>query len=92
MWVVLADGDVLLIGPGSYPGFTIQDRSLSVFAADGAAVEIEGAVQILDLALQRTVVIAGLTIAATTTTASGRSPAAGFFIWATSLRPRLSRR
>lgn len=39
------DGDVLLVGEGSYPGFTIDGKNLSIFAAPpGAPVTVSGRV------------------------------------------------
>lgn len=53
------DGDVLLVGPGSSPGFTIDGKSLYVFAA-GSAARIDGTVVIRNLAASGTVVLSGL--------------------------------
>jgi hypothetical protein len=57
-----SEGDTLLVAQGTYPGFTIQDRSISIFAAPGGQVVIEGQVRVTGLAAQRSVLIAGLEI------------------------------
>ena len=55
------DGDVLLVGAGTYPGFEIAAKALSVFGvpAGGLGVTIAGNVEIEDLAAG-TVVVSGL--------------------------------
>ena len=57
-----SDGDVLLVAKGTYPGFTIHDRSVSIVAATGAKVVIEGQVRVTKLAAQRVVVLGGLEV------------------------------
>ncbi|MCC7013884.1 MAG: hypothetical protein IT454_15105 [Planctomycetes bacterium] len=42
-------GDVLLIAPGSYPSFTIDGKSLNVFALPGDAVHVDGTITITNI-------------------------------------------
>ncbi len=57
------DGDVLLVGAGTYPGFTIDDKSLSVIAASSAqGVDVNTGCSIVNLAGHRAVLLAGLRI------------------------------
>jgi hypothetical protein len=57
-----SDGDVLLVANGTYQGFTIHDRSISIFPAPGAQVVIAGQVRVTGLAAHRSVVLAGLDV------------------------------
>ena len=45
-----ADGDLILVKPGSYVQFAINERSLTVFAKQPGSVSIAGAVRIMNLA------------------------------------------
>jgi hypothetical protein len=54
------DGDTILVAQGSYDGFTIDNKTLSIVAVPSHDVEIEGTVQILDLALERKVLLSNL--------------------------------
>ncbi|MCC7173208.1 MAG: hypothetical protein IT459_22355, partial [Planctomycetes bacterium] len=54
------DGAALLVGPGSYSGFTISDKSLSIFALPGATVVVDGSIRVTSLAASRRVVLDGL--------------------------------
>ncbi|HTF89573.1 MAG TPA: right-handed parallel beta-helix repeat-containing protein [Planctomycetota bacterium] len=56
------DGDVLLVRSGSYPGFTIDNRSLSVIADVGALPKLNSTVVVRNLGANRTVLLAGLSI------------------------------
>ncbi len=56
------DGDVLLVEPGTYTGFTIDDKALSVIALPGPAVNVNSACQVINLAFDRTVLLAGLKV------------------------------
>ncbi|MBI5433535.1 MAG: hypothetical protein HZA52_11960 [Planctomycetes bacterium] len=54
------DGATLLVGPGSYSGFTIADKSLAIFALPGATVVVDGSIRVSSLAASRRVVLDGL--------------------------------
>lgn len=56
-----ADGDTILVRGGGYAGFSIVDRSLNVVADAGASVSVSGAVRVLDLSIEKDVLLAGLT-------------------------------
>src|SRR5262245_20900114 len=55
---------VILVGEGSYPGFSIQDRTLSIFAVPGATVDVEH-ISISGIAADQDVVVSGLSVSAT---------------------------
>jgi hypothetical protein len=57
-----ADGDVLLVAEGSYSGFAIDGKALSLVALPGAVVDIAGGVAIRNLAAEQTALISGLNI------------------------------
>ncbi len=59
------DGDVLLVGAGTYPAFTIAAHALSIFAAPNSLAQVNGNVQITNLAASQTVVLSGLHITST---------------------------
>lgn len=59
---VAGDGDVLLIKSGSYSGFIIQNKALTVVADLGAAAYVAGAVRVDALQATRTVIVAGLAV------------------------------
>ena len=54
------DGDVILVGGGTYPGFTITAKSVSIHAVPGADVAVVSPVAIASLAADQTVVLAGI--------------------------------
>ncbi len=54
------DGDALLVAGGNYGGFTIVNKSLAVFAAPHATVQLDGPIEVLDLSSSRFVVLDGL--------------------------------
>lgn len=56
---VAPDGAVLLVGAGTYPGFSIAGKSLSVFGVPGATVSVQGGVDVSADA-GKTVVLGGL--------------------------------
>lgn len=56
-----SDGDIVLLAPGGYPGFTIDAKSL-VVVADGAGVVIEGSVAVHSLGESQFVALQGLSI------------------------------
>jgi predicted outer membrane repeat protein len=56
------DGDVLLVGSGSYDGFTISGKSLWVIEAPGSTVKILRTVTIENLASTQAVLLSGLDI------------------------------
>lgn len=60
-----ADGDILIVGSGAYPGFTIDNKSLSVFAAPGASVQVQGTCEVRNLGPNRRVALVGLSASAT---------------------------
>lgn len=53
------DGDVVLVKAGTYPGFTLAGRSVSVVADAGASVTIDGAIRVRNCVAP--VLLAGLT-------------------------------
>ena len=55
------DGAVLLVGEGTYSGFDVAGKSLSIFGAPGAAVSVQGTV-VVSADAGRTVVIRGLSV------------------------------
>lgn len=57
------DGDILLIGKGSYTGFRITDKSLAIFALEAGTVLVNGEVAVADLSDHRAVVLSGLSSA-----------------------------
>ena len=58
------DGDVLLVKSGTYPGFAIGSKGISVVADTGAIVAVEGAVTVDGVPPGLSAVIAGLEIRA----------------------------
>jgi hypothetical protein len=56
------DGDAILVEPGSYSGFTIQDKDLRVIGRGPAPVLVQGGVVVQSLAASRAVVLANLDI------------------------------
>lgn len=60
-----AAGDMLLVRAGTYPGFSINAKALTVAAEPGAAVSIDGLVVVRDLANGADVLLTGLEIDAT---------------------------
>ena len=57
------DGDVLLASRGTYQGFTIDGKALSVFAAPAnAVVKIVGPVRVSNLAADQDVILVGLDV------------------------------
>ncbi|MFN0243154.1 MAG: hypothetical protein ACKVWV_09715 [Planctomycetota bacterium] len=55
-----SDGDTILVKSGSYPGFEVIDKALTITGDLGANVLVEGSARVLDLSASRTVVIASL--------------------------------
>lgn len=58
-----AEGDVLLVGSGSYPGFSVQGKSLWILAVPGAEVSLSGPITITGLAEPQSLVLNGVRIA-----------------------------
>jgi hypothetical protein len=56
------DGDVVLVRPGNYSGFSITDESLVVVGDLGAAILVHGPVHVVDIAASRSVVLANLSV------------------------------
>ncbi len=56
------DGDVVLVKTGTYAGFTITNKALSIVADTGADVHVTEEVRVRNLAATRTVVLGGLKI------------------------------
>jgi predicted outer membrane repeat protein len=67
-----ADGGILVVGAGTYPSFSIDGKSLVIYAAEGADVEIAGTVEIKNIASSGHVLLAGLSV---TAAASSGTPA-----------------
>ena len=57
------DGDALLVAAGSYPGFTVSGKSLSVHALPGAQVDVTPPIFVTNLAATQAVVLSGLRVA-----------------------------
>ena len=57
-----ADGDVILVRSGTYPGFAIGDRSLSVVADSAATVVLTSQVAIQGVSSGKKIVLAGLSV------------------------------
>jgi hypothetical protein len=55
------DGAVLLVGSGTYSGFSLSGKSLSIFGAPGGTISVQGTVNVSADAGQ-TVVISGLNV------------------------------
>lgn len=58
------EGDVLMVGTGHYPGCAIVNKSVSIFAAPGADVLVDGTLAVSSLAASRTVLLVGLRVTA----------------------------
>lgn len=56
------EGDILLVAPGSYSGFTIDGKSVAIFAEPGTLVQIQGDIAIKNLAANQRAILAGLTL------------------------------
>lgn len=67
-------GDVLLVASGAYAPFTIDGKSLSIFAMPGGAVTISGTVEVRNLAGAQRVILSGLTVTAPTATVLAAPP------------------
>ena len=59
---VAVDGDVLLVGEGSYSCFTVDGKSLSIVAVPGAEVQIGGYVCVQNLAANQAVLLSGIKV------------------------------
>ncbi len=64
-------GDTILVRAGTYAGFTVPDKTLSVVADTGAQVSVPGLTTVGNLAASHTIVLAGLHMTGTT---SSRTP------------------
>lgn len=56
-----SDGDTVLVKTGTYAPVVIQNKRLAIVGDSGASVSIVGGIRVLDLALEKTVVLANLT-------------------------------
>lgn len=56
------DGDIVLVKSGTYPSFTVTDKSLVVVADAGATVSVLGNVRVENLASTRAVSLSGLIV------------------------------
>ena len=63
-----SSGDVLVVAPGTYPGFTIDGKSLTVLAVPGEAVRIEGTIVVRGTRPNQRVLLVGLTVTGTPAT------------------------
>ena len=52
-----SDGDTILVKPGSYPGFTIDDKALSVVGDTGALFHALGTISVRNLSAGKTAVL-----------------------------------
>ncbi|MBI5433503.1 MAG: hypothetical protein HZA52_11800 [Planctomycetes bacterium] len=64
------EGDVLLAHGGSYSGFTIDHRSIAIFAMPGEPVAVSGTVNVSHLSTDQQVVLSGLAITGPTSSTS----------------------
>lgn len=60
------DGDVLLVRSGTYPGFVVADKSVTVVGDVGAQVSVVGGSGVRDLAATRTVVLVDIDLSGAT--------------------------
>ncbi|MCC6407106.1 MAG: hypothetical protein IT453_08065 [Planctomycetes bacterium] len=60
------DGATLLVNEGTYGPFTIDGRSLGVFAAPGARVHVDGPIVVRNVGANQRVVLSGVSAAAPT--------------------------
>lgn len=56
------EGATLLVAAGTYPGFTIAEKSISLFAMPGASVIVQGPVVVSETSYWHTVVLSGLQV------------------------------
>lgn len=56
------DGDIVLVRPGTYGGFSVPDRSLTVVADSGGAVNVNGSIAVPVLGVTHDVVLSGLRV------------------------------
>ena len=56
------DGDVIVVRPGTFAAFVVDDKTLSISAESGGLVLVQGTVEIRNLAAHRRVLVAGLSI------------------------------
>ncbi len=56
------DGDTILVAQGSYEGFTIDNKALSIVAVPIYSVNIHGTVRILNLTAERSVLLSNLKV------------------------------
>jgi hypothetical protein len=54
------DGDILVVAGGIYAPFSIDDKSLTIVAAEGAYVRIDGTIEIKNLSPQRMVLLSDI--------------------------------
>jgi len=65
-----SDGNVLLVGAGTYPGFTIDGKSLILVALPQGAANVQGTVFVQGLAPHQEVALVGFNVSATPSTAA----------------------
>jgi hypothetical protein len=56
------DGDVIVVRPGSFAAFVVDDKTLSIATESGGLVLVQGTVEIRNLAAHRRVLVSGLSI------------------------------
>jgi hypothetical protein len=69
-----AEGDTLLVKAGTYAGFTVDAKSLSITADTAAVVNVTSSVVVQNLSAAQTVVLGGLKVKGSTTTAMTDTP------------------
>lgn len=57
-----SDGDVVLVRPGTYAGFTVQNKGVAVVADVGGPVSLTGALIVRDVAVTSACVFSGLLV------------------------------
>lgn len=71
------DGDTLLVRAGTYAGFTVDARALSVVADAGALVRVRGSTVVRNLTAAQTVALSGLDLGYETNQWPDMPPSAG---------------
>ena len=67
------DGETLLVAPGTYSGFVVDSRTLAIVAVGNAPVDIQGTVEIDNVALGQWVVLVGMNVTGASRPAPQRS-------------------
>ena len=74
------DGDTILVKPGSYSAFTIDDKSLSIVGDSATPINVSGTIVVKNLAATRSAVLAGLKSTGLSPATSAPSDGAGLLL------------